>query len=198
MAAALWMGVAVPILYFGSQIVAAPFYPGYNFMSQVASELGSDRSTLPVIFNTGVILTGIAAMIASTGFLHALRRLGTTPVLAWLTSISLLSTGLGGLWAGSFPLPDPRHNPGLLGLGTFLMPLLLAAALWKRKDAGPVRTYLLVNAILFIAQIPIMSGMAGLDTRGYEGLLQRVGATIVYLPIGVVAYFLWRRAVPTR
>ncbi len=191
-AAALGMGVAVPLLYFGVQIAAAPFYPGYSFLSQVASELGSDRSTFPALFNAGAITTGVAALLASPGFLRALRRLGTVPVLAWLTSMSLASTGLAGIWAGSFPLPDPRHNPGLLGIGVFLLPLLFAAALWKRGE--PMKSYLLVNAVLFIVLIPIMSGMAGLDTRGYQGLLQRIGATVFYLPIGVVAWFLFRRA----
>lgn len=191
-ATALAMGVAVPLLYFGVQIAAAPFYPGYSFSSQVASELGSDRSTLPAVFNAGAIMTGIAALLASPGFLRALRRLGTAPPLAWLTSLGLMSTGLAGIWAGSFPLPDPRHNPGLLGIGVFLLPLLLAAALWKR--GGPMKAYLLVNAILFLVLIPIMSGMTGLDTRGYQGLLQRIGASVLYLPIGVVAWFLFRRA----
>ena len=42
--AALWTGVLIPLLYFGNQFVAATFYPGYSFLSQDASTLGSADS----------------------------------------------------------------------------------------------------------------------------------------------------------
>lgn len=40
----LLAGVAVPILYFGSMLAASALYPGYNHLTQYASELGmADR-----------------------------------------------------------------------------------------------------------------------------------------------------------
>ena len=56
----LGFGIAVPLLYYGVQVVAAPFYSGFSFLSTTASELGSDGSTRPSIFNAGAILVGIA------------------------------------------------------------------------------------------------------------------------------------------
>ena len=56
----LAFGVAVPLLYYGVQVVAAPFFPGFSFLGTTASELGSDLSTLPSIFNAGTILLGAA------------------------------------------------------------------------------------------------------------------------------------------
>src|SRR4051812_45269148 len=42
---ALAFGIAIPFLYFGVQIVAARFYPGYSFLNRDASTLGSAGST---------------------------------------------------------------------------------------------------------------------------------------------------------
>src|SRR6516162_10207459 len=90
---ALGMGVAVPFLYFGIQIVAAPFYPGYSFLNRDASTLGTDGSTCPSIFNFGAIFMGIVTLIASWGFLRSFQRLGTNPILAWVTTLALISSG---------------------------------------------------------------------------------------------------------
>jgi hypothetical protein len=190
---ALQVGLAVPVLYFGTQIIAAPFYPGYSFLTMVASVLGSERAIHPTIFNVGAILTGIATLIASLGFLLAFQRLAVNPILAWLTSIAIFLNGLGSLWAGFIPLPDPRHGANPFAVGIFTLPALLTATLWKRSDARLMKIYLVLTNLLFIALIPIMSGMAGLDTRGYQGLLQRITALVFFPPIGVGAYFLINR-----
>lgn len=187
---ALALGVAVPFLYFGAQLAAAPFFPGYSFVRQSASMLGSDLSRCPAVLNTGAILTGLAALIASVGFLRALRNQGTHPVLAWLTCLALASCGLGSLWAGTFHLPDPRHNPGLLGVGSFVLPALFAAVFWKRRDVPGIRIYLLANLLVLAALIPVLSGIAGVDRASYGGLLQRLAAATLFPPIGVVAWFL--------
>ena len=96
----LGFGIAVPLLYYGVQVVAAPFYSGFSFLSTTASELGSDGSTRPSIFNAGAILVGISSFIAAVGFLRALLKLGANPILAWLTSIAVAATGVSSLWAG--------------------------------------------------------------------------------------------------
>lgn len=208
---ALGMGVAVPFLYFGIQIIAAPFYSGYSFLNRDASTLGSDGSSLPAIFNFGSIIVGIVTLIVAWGFMRAFQRLGVHPILAWLTSLALISSGLVSINAGVFPLPDPRHTEGLLallGIGTFLLPVLLPAALWKLREARPIKAYFIANLIAFIALIPVMSGliqrlsvMAEVDMPGYQsflnnyhGLLQRIAALIVFLPIGLSAYFLAKRS----
>jgi hypothetical protein len=190
---ALLAGITVPLLYFSTQIIAAPFYPDYSFLTMVASVLGSDLAIYPAIFNVGAIITGIATLIASLGFLLALQRLEVNPVFAWLTSIAVFLNGLGSLWAGFIPLPDPRHGSNPFVVGVFTLPALLAATLWKRSDARLMKVYLILTNLLFIALIPVMSGAAGLDTRGYQGLLQRIIALVFFPPIGVGAYFLIKR-----
>jgi len=190
---ALACGVTVPVLYFGTQLVATPFYPDYSFLRNVASELGSDRSSQPSVFNTGAILTGLACLAFAIGFPIALRRAGGNLIVGCAVAVAGVSCGAGSIWAGLFPLPDPRHNPGPVGVGMFLMPLLFAVASWTVRGGWWLRWYLLANLIAFATLIPIMSGTVGMDTREYGGLLQRVAASVVFLPFGVVGVALGRR-----
>jgi hypothetical membrane protein len=209
-AVALGMGVAVPFLYFGIQLIAAPFYPGYSFFNRDASTLGSDGSSLPALFNVGSIIVGIMTLFASWGFMRAFRRLGISPICAWLTFLALISCGLGSINAGVFPLPDPRHTEGLLaavGIGTFLLPVLLPAALWKLPKARLIKAYFIANSIALVALLPILTGLiqiilvkAGVESPSYQsflnnyhGLLQRIAALTVICPIGAGAYFLAER-----
>ena len=190
---ALDAGVAVPFLYYGAQAIAAPFFPGFSVIGTTASELGSDHSTHPSVFNAGAILQGVACLVASVGFFRAFRLLGTHPVLAWLTSLAVATSGLSSLWAGYFPLPDPRHvgHPSFL-IAILSLPPLLAAALWRQGQVA-LKSYLVANLILLGVMFPIMSGMSGLDIHTYRGLFQRTFALTVFLPIGIAAYVLAKR-----
>jgi hypothetical membrane protein len=114
---ALAMGILVPLLYFGKQIVAATYFPGYDWMSQSASELGTEPSRWAAIFNIGSIVNGVIALFASVGLLFGLRRVGTSPLWAWLTTLSVASLGWAALRGGLYPMPDPRHSPGAIGDG---------------------------------------------------------------------------------
>jgi len=190
----LGFAVAVPLLYYGVQVVASPFFPGFSFLGTTASELGSDRSTFPSIFNTGAILVGIAALVGSVGFLRALWNVGAHPVLAWVTSIDVAATGLSSLWAGIFPLPDPRHSgiPALL-IAMLLVPIIMATTLWSLGASRPLKGYFAATIGLLLVMVPVMSGMTGLDTHYYRGLFQRIFALTVFPPIAVGAYVLGRR-----
>ena len=189
----LRIGMAIPFLYFGLQLIAASFSPGYSFMRNVASELGSDLARYPTPFNRGVMIQGVLTLMASFGFLRALLRLGARPILAWLICLAVAMNGVQSLWAGFFPMPDPRHGGHpLFVIGMILLPFLLTIALWKQSGAL-LRSYLIATMLLIVALFPLMSGMAGLDTHSYKGLLQRLFTLAVFPPIGVGAYFLAKR-----
>ena len=192
--ASLGFAIAVPVLYYGVQIVAAPFLPGFSVLGTTASELGSDRSTRPWIFNAGAILTGIAAIVGSIGILRAMRRLGAHPVVAWLSLFVVAGTGLSSLWAGIFPMPDPRHggHPSLL-ITMLALPFVLAFAMWRLGASRAINAYLIAAMALLLVMFPIMMGMTGIDTHTYRGLLQRIFALTVFVPIGVAAYELAMR-----
>lgn len=192
---ALRMGMAAPFLYFGIQLISAPFFPGYSFLSMDASTLGSELAVYPLIFNLGAIITGIVTVIASLGFLFSFQALKLNPILTWLTSIAVLLNGLGSLWAGIFPMPDPRHAANPFAAGIFLFPILLLSILWNQNTARQVKIYLGFTIFMFIAMIPIMSGMTAINTQIYQGLLQRLLALVFFPPIAVGAYYLFSRQI---
>jgi len=189
----LTAAVAVPILYYATQLAALPFYPGYDPLRQAASELGSDGSLYPGLFNGGAILTGLASLAAACGIASACIALGGWRWAAWLAAAALLSCGLASLNAGWFPLPDPRHNPGWLGLGTFLLPPVLLLAVWRIPGTRRLR-FALAAAILAVATLaPFMAGWAGVDRAAYGGLLQRLLTLPLFLPVAAAGLALQAR-----
>jgi len=192
--AALRLGFAVPFLYYGIQAAAAPSFPDFSLVGTTASELGSDRSERPAVFNAGIIVLGAVTLVAAVGFLLALRRLGAHPLLAWATGVAVALNGLQTLWAGIFPLPDPRHggHPAFV-VGMLLLPALLAVATWRRTRSRVVRAYFAATLVLLAVMVPVMSGVSGLDMHAYRGLVQRVFTLAVFPPVGVAACVLARR-----
>ena len=201
------------MLYFAVQIAAAPFSHGYSFFSRDASTLGSTESTAPWIFNSGALALGAIQWAVAGAFAIALPRAGVGHALSILTAMALLSSGLGSLNAFLHPLPDPRHSAGwlaMLGSGSALLPLLSAMVLWRlgRRRAA------LVIVVACVTLLPLMTGLpqrlciyAGLECGGYQfflnnyhGLIQRCGAALLFVPIGVIAYMLRQpaREVPDR
>lgn len=202
----LGLGVAIPFLYFGIQLAAAPFYPAYSFFSRDASTLGSDGSTAPWIFNLGALVLGVIKIAVAGAFLFVLPRAGVGRVLSVLTALALASAGIGSFNAFLHPLPDPLHTEGLLSIlggGFVLLPILTTAVLWRLG----ARRYAVMNVVVCLALVPVTTGLvqracmrAGIDfsgfqafLNGYHGLIQRVGAAVVFVPVGVVAHFLRRR-----
>jgi hypothetical membrane protein len=192
----LWLlrfGIAVPLIYYGIQALAAPFYPGFSVLGNTASELGSDRSEHAVIFNAGIMVQGVASLAASLGFFLALRRMRINAALAALTAVALAINGVQHIWAGYYPIPDPRHGghmPFIVAMT--LLPVLLTAALWRQVGTG-LKVYFVVTLVLLAALLTLRNVLSGLDRYEYRGLLQRVYTLAIFPPIGVAAYALASR-----
>lgn len=192
--AALALGTAVPFVYYGIQAAAAPHFPDFSFVRTTASELGSDLSRHPAVFNVGIMAMGAATLVAALGFLFAFRRLGVGPVRSLPASAAVALNGVQTMWAGYHPLPDPRHGGHpVFVVGMVLLPVLLAAALWGRRVSPLLKAYLLATLLLLAVIFPIMSGISGIDTHAHRGLQQRAFALTVFPPIGVAAFVLSRR-----
>jgi hypothetical protein len=194
-------GIAVPVIYFGVQVSAAPFYPGYSFFSRDASSLGSNASAAPWIFNFGTLVLGLVLLTLAGAFLCVLPRARIGRGLASLMALALASAGMGSVNAFLHPLPDPRHTDGwlaALGGGVVLLPGLTALVLWRLG-----RRRLAIGIIIaFLALIPLMTGLvqrafmqAGIGLDGYQsflnnyhGLIQRLGAVVIFVPVAVVTH----------
>src|SRR5437868_1500239 len=120
----LRLGVLVPFVYYGTQAAAAPFFPGFSFVGTTASEMGSTLSRHPAVFNGGIMALGVISILASVGFLPALRQTDVNPALALLASADVALNGVQMLWAGLHPLPDPRHaGYTVFVAGMFVLPV---------------------------------------------------------------------------
>ncbi len=194
----LWFGVAAPLTYFGIQIAAAPFYPGFSWVRTTASDLGA--STLPYhrVFNFGVLALAAALAIAAAGFLAGLRRRGVQTWHAALVALALLGMSAQTAWAAWFPQPDPRHGGHpMFVMAMLATPILITLALWRRVSLG-MRVYFALNLAVLAAMVPIMSGLIAVDRAGYAGLLQRVLTATVFGPIAIGAFWLRRGAASPR
>lgn len=188
----------MPVLYFGAQALAAPFLPNFSFYAHTASLLGSDLSSQPAILNSGAALTGVAALAASWGLFSALRARGVWLALAALLAACSISMGLASLWAASHPMPDPRHNPGILGAGMFAAPFLVLLVSFALPHASGLRRYLVVNTLAFFLVAALYAGLFPIDLGQYGGAVQRLGAVIMMVPVAVLCVWLLRSARPDR
>jgi hypothetical membrane protein len=184
----LLAAIAVPFAYFGAQVAAAPFFPGYSALSVSASDLGSDRSLRPEILNTGAVLTGVLAALGSVGLALALPRVTATKFLSWLLAACVASIGLAAVWAGLHPLPSPQHDPGALGAGMFASPFVSALAAWQVKPLRPLRWAFLLNLAAFGACAWVLSGSAGADLAAYGGLAQKFVVAVCFTPPSAIAF----------
>jgi hypothetical membrane protein len=190
----LHLAITIPFIYYGIQLLAAPFFPHFSFIRNTASELGASLAPHPRIFNIGIMMLGIITFLAAVGFLRALRQLRVEPLFTFLTFLALLINGFQSLWAGLHPIPDPRHAGHLpVMIAMTLLPFLLTLTMWRQTNSRLAHNYFLATCLLLLAIAPMMSGMGGLDTHNYRGLIQRVFTFTVFPPIAVAAHILSRR-----
>jgi hypothetical membrane protein len=184
----LLAGILIPVVYFGLLLLAPVIYPGFSYVTQYASEMGSAAARYPAVFNTGVMLCGVAGLVASFGFFDAVRRLGGNTLLAALTGLTLFLFGIATFMGGKFPMPDERHGGYGLGLAFQLAPLFLALALWRRRSLRGLCIFLLVVFGVMTFVILVMMGVGGLVTRANVGLWQRANALAGFPWLGVAAW----------
>jgi hypothetical membrane protein len=192
----LYAAIAVPVIYYGTLLVASALYPGYSHVTQYASELGSPSATYPGVFNGGTLLGGVAGLIGAIGVHRALRSVDVGPVLAALLALAIIMHALGMLFGGWFPMPDERHGGYGLGMGVVFGPPLAALALRRAPADLRWAVWLLaVNAAAIVVMLAVMMGVGELVTRANVGLLQRAFSLTVFPWLAVLAGVLlqWRR-----
>ena len=78
------------------------------------------------------------------------------------------------------------------------VPFVLSFALWRLGVSRAIKACLVASIVLLLVMFPIMMRMIDIDMHSYGGLIQRLLALTVFVPIGVGAYELVRSdAVPS-
>lgn len=181
---------ALPVVHFGMQLALASFYPDYYFLHNPTSLLGIDGTATAPWFNAlanifGALALGGAAVIA-TG-IHE------RPVAPWLVAVAtmaIVAVGCGNIWAGTFPLPDPRRDENPFNLAFDAIPIMFAGAAWTTAALRRLRLHLTVNLVAYIAVKLVILGFIPIDPASCSGLLQRLAAATIFVPIGVIG---WRQ-----
>ncbi|WP_019586679.1 DUF998 domain-containing protein [Deinococcus apachensis] len=187
----LWVaGLLVPVLYFGSQVLAAPSFPGFDFLRTTASDLGSDHSNVPGIANTGALLGALVTIVTAAWFALQLSR-RVPVVLVALVTLALALTGAMNFWAWLHPLPDPLHGRNPFTVASLILPVLLPLATWRLLSRG-VRVYLLINLAGYLVLFAMFTGLYPGPTQTYPGLMQRLLAVTTFVPVAVLAVALRR------
>ena len=183
--ALLAAGVALPVVYFASQIAAMALNPGFDIATQQPSELGCCGVYLPMVANVGFLATGACAIAGGVGAFIGLRRIGGNVVLAALAGLGMILFGVAMTMSGLFPLPDPLHYGfGLFPMG-LLAPLFGALAL---KGAPNARWAILASFAVTAGLVAIMFGFGGVITKSNLGYFSRAVALIAF---PTMAYLCW-------
>jgi hypothetical protein len=129
-----------------------------------------------------------AGLAGALGLAYALPWRGVwRPDARVITRIASASPAAA-IWAGVFPLPDPRHDDNPFDVTLFAAPLAVALALW-RAAPWSLRLCLAVNACAFA--LCVAPGESGLLTP--TGWFQRVFAAIAFVPEAAAALWAMRR-----
>lgn len=196
----LWAGIAAPLLALATFVVATLTFPSFDHATQYISVLGSAAAPYPAIFNTGVLLSGIAAGFAGAGFGLALLALGGNRVAAAVTTVAFLLGAAGLILSTVWLYPDPMHAIINLGLGIQLAPAFI---LWGLAKVEGFRRLKIFLAAMFVAMliltaitnynfIPLFPGVVNATN---VGLWERIYAFVLVGWVGVAAFLLERRLI---
>jgi len=190
-------GLLVPVFYYGVLIVGGLMWPGYNHITQYASELGSAAAPKPEIFNYGIIATGVSALIGALGMFLAMRRLGSGLIMPALTAVAIGLWGASMIMGGLHPMPDPLHNGYQMGLAILAAPLLMFLALADRGDMSGLKSFLILTLLAMAALFAVMMNIGELNLvkQSNVGLWQRAYSLASIPWIGIAALCLDQRLV---
>lgn len=119
--------------------------PGYDQGRQYLSELGARGAPDRELFNLGIGLTGLFAIVSGTGNYLALSGLSRRRLPAALVAGLLIVAGIGLTLSAFIAWPDRRHYWAVqVALGAGLCPFLLVWCLWDLPQFAPLRWFLIL------------------------------------------------------
>ncbi len=168
-------GIAAWLVYLLNLLVLAALWPGYSHISNYVSDLGRSENPYHGVFNGAIILYGTLNLLTGLGFYYSVKRITRRKIISIVVGLSFALIGVGAYFAGIFPLPDERHSGYGIGLISYLIPLFLAFAFSRLKNARILVIHQILFFILFVLIFPITSGMGnGLINEMNMGLGQRL------------------------
>lgn len=177
----LKQGKYLPLLYFGTVIIAGLFASDYTHIGQHASELAiNENQTAGSVFNIGVFLTGLSAIFYGIGLILKFKSQFT------VTSVLTIVFGITFLFGAIYKIGSPWH--GLYGIGLSIM-MLPFAFLYEMKNFDINRKTKIISIVsAFVIFFYFWAMVARLDPIEQRGLTQRIFGVFVFGFISYSAY----------
>lgn len=171
----LRLGALGPLIFYGVIVAGGLMSPGYNHMTQFASELGQAGAPSAKIFNYGIMAAGGAMVIGALGLLMGLPRLGRGLLMPGLTAIAIALFGASLIIGGLHPMPDPMHEAYNLIYAGIAAPLLAFLAMGDRSELSGAKTMAVLGFLVSAVLMAIMMNVGGLNLvhKTDVGLWQR-------------------------
>jgi hypothetical membrane protein len=186
----LWAALFPPILYYLTVFGLGPFYgEEYSQVRNTASELGVHGHPSAPFFNASTIVNGILMSIGAIAIGGHSWRVSRERWIGLMLAYASFSTGAASIWAGMFPLPDPRHGmpPAVVGLGMFAIPMLFLIWSFITPASKLKRAWACIAFVLFCYLVAIKSGNLHAGPLRHEGLFQKAFFLTVFPSMALAA-----------
>lgn len=192
----LWAGAVSWIIYFLTVFVIGAVTPGYSLIANIISEMGKNEAPYHQILNAVTILYGFFVLTSGLGFFYSVKRFTGKNNLSIIIGILVAMFGTSCIFAGLFPMPDPRHTAFGIGNVQIIVPFFLALAFWKTEGARPFAIFHIVSLVIIIS-VFISSAVAIAGAHGNiptnMGLIQRIIILIFFIWYIFTYYWLLTR-----
>ena len=143
-------GILIPIIAFIFIFIAIALYPPFNWANNALSDLGVVAGLTSGLFNAGLIITGVWAMVFAVGLLIKFYKNRLGQAGAFVFALACLALILIGIFNESFV---PTHY--LVSVAFFvLLPISLFIVTTAFAVARKTRNAVFTIAIAFAAALP--------------------------------------------
>jgi len=171
----------VPVLYFGTIIIAGLFAHEYSHIGQHASELAINSSkTAANIFTIGILLSGLSLVLYGLGLLLKFKKQFI------VTAFLICVFGITFLFGAFYKIGSPWHGLYGIGLSVMMLPFALLYEAGKKNIDHITKIISIISALAIFLYFWAM--IAGLDPIEQRGLTQRIFGLFVFGYISFSAY----------
>ncbi|WP_339737594.1 DUF998 domain-containing protein [uncultured Sunxiuqinia sp.] len=173
--------VYLPILYFGTVIIASLFASDYSQIRQHVSELAINKNQLAVTsFTVGIFITGASAISFGIGLLLKFKRQFS------ITASLIMVFGITFLFGAFYKIGSPWHGLYGIGLSIMMLPFAFLYEMGKENINKMTKNFSIITALIIFLYFWAM--VARLDPMEQRGLTQRVFGIFVFGFISYSAY----------
>lgn len=173
--------IYVPIVYFGTVILAGFFAENYSHFGQHASELAINENVLAgTIFNIGIFVTGISMILYGAGLIMKFGK--SFSITAFLIAIF----GVTFLFGAIYAIGSPWHGLYGIGLSTMMLPFAFLYESNKIELSNLAKNISIITAVVLFFYFWAM--VARLDPMELRGLTQRIFGIFLFGFLSYSAY----------